>query len=62
MGHSPAQGVAQPADPVTDLAGQDQVVVFGLKGPPGGSGFVVEDVAQPLGEFLVLIDFSNRQF
>lgn len=48
VGHASSQSVAQPANPVTYLIGEDQVVILGLKGPASGPGFVEEDFGQPI--------------
>ena len=62
MGHPTTEGIPQSTDPVTDLVGEDQVVVLGLKGAPAGLGLALENVAQPIRKLLVLFYLSNRQF
>jgi hypothetical protein len=55
LGHSAAEDIPEPAHPVPDLVGEDQVTFL------NGAGVGAGQLSEPGGKLLALLHFADRQ-
>jgi len=61
VGDSAPQRVAEPADPVADVAGEDEVAFLDVGGCAVGLVLVIEQIREPGREFLALFHFADLE-